>query len=248
MTKSLTIISLMLAVLIGSTGVSYAEHVTSPSIKSRLSILKELEDAGLITKEEATEKRQSILGKPTTTVGVSNPSMLWANIGTLKRTKACPKCYLQGANLQGVNLQEADLVGANLQGANLKAANLGGANLRGAKLDPEGIRKARATGAINIPAAPVIAKQQTPKSCPGTYKSTWNNCIGTRTYSDKAVYKGPWKSGKQHGQGTLTYSDGEKYVGSFKDGLHHGKGTITYPSGKVMKGIWENDKFKSERK
>jgi hypothetical protein len=86
------------------------------------------------------------------------------------------------------------------------------------------------------------------KSCPGTYKPSWNNCIGTRTYSDKAVYKGPWKSGKQHGQGTLTYSDGEKYVGSFKDGLHHGKGTITYPNGKVMKGIWENDKFKSERK
>ena len=33
-----------------------------------------------------------------------------------------------------------------------------------------------------------------------------------------------------------------------KDGLHHGEGTITYPNGKVMKGIWENDKFKAERK
>ena len=85
-------------------------------------------------------------------------------------------------------------------------------------------------------------------TCPGTYKSTWNNCSGTRTYSDKAVYKGPWKSGKQHGKGTLTYSDGEKYEGGFKNGLHHGEGTITYPNGKVMKGIWENDKIKSERK
>jgi hypothetical protein len=66
--------------------------------------------------------------------------------------------------------------------------------------------------------------------------------------ADKAIYKGPWKLGKQHGVGTLTYSDGEKYVGSFKDGLHHGKGTITQANGKVMKGIWENDKFKSEIK
>jgi len=54
--------------------------------------------------------------------------------------------------------------------------------------------------------------------------------------------------GKEHGRGTLTYSDGERYVGGFKEGLHHGKGTITYPSGKILKGIWENNKFKSERK
>ena len=83
--------------------------------------------------------------------------------------------------------------------------------------------------------------------CPGTYKPTWNNCIGTRTFFSGSKYVGQWRSGKQHGQGVLT-GDGEKYVGSFKNGLHHGKGTITYPSGKVMRGIWENDKFKSERK
>jgi hypothetical protein len=155
---------------------------------------------------------------------------------------------LMGANLKGANLRGADLSGTNLRVANLYMAKFQGANLQGAKLDPEGIRIARTSGAINIPEATFMAKNQTLKPCPGTYKSTWNNCIGTRTYSDKAVYKGPWKSGKQHGQGTLTYLDGEKYVGSFKDGLHHGEGTITYPSGKVMKGIWENDKFKSERK
>ena len=86
------------------------------------------------------------------------------------------------------------------------------------------------------------------KPCTGTYKPSWNDCIGTRTFPDKALYKGPWKFGKAHGKGTLTYTNGEKYVGSFKDGMHHGEGTITYPSGKAMKGIWDNDKFKSERK
>jgi len=42
--------------------------------------------------------------------------------------------------------------------------------------------------------------------------------------------------------------DNGKYVGGFKEGLHHGEGVITYPNGKVMRGIWENDKFKSEIK
>ena len=56
------------------------------------------------------------------------------------------------------------------------------------------------------------------------------------------------KNGKEHGTGTLTHADGEKYVGGFKEGLHHGNGTITSPNGKVLKGIWENDKFKSERR
>ena len=51
--------------------------------------------------------------------------------------------YLQGANLQGANLHQADLSGANLQGANLQGgylqradftmANLSGADLTGAK-------------------------------------------------------------------------------------------------------------------
>ena len=85
-------------------------------------------------------------------------------------------------------------------------------------------------------------------TCKGTYKSTWNNCTGTRTFNSGSKYRGQWKNGKENGTGTLTYSDGEKYVGGFKDGLHHGEGVITYPNGKVMRGIWENDKFKSEIK
>ena len=85
-------------------------------------------------------------------------------------------------------------------------------------------------------------------TCKGTYKPTWNNCIGTRTFNSGSKYSGQWRSGKEHGTGTLTYSDGEKYVGGFKNGMHHGNGTITSPNGKVMRGIWANDKFKSEIK
>ena len=85
-------------------------------------------------------------------------------------------------------------------------------------------------------------------TCKGTYKPTWNNCIGTRTFNSGSKYSGQWRSGKEHGTGTLTYPDGEKYVGGFKNGMHHGNGIITSPNGKVMRGIWENDKFKSERK
>jgi len=84
--------------------------------------------------------------------------------------------------------------------------------------------------------------------CPGTYsETTWTDCFGTLTFHSGSKYVGRWKSGKQHGQGTLTYADGEKYVGGFKNGLHHGNGTITHANGKTLKGIWENDKFKSAR-
>jgi hypothetical protein len=89
----------------------------------------------------------------------------------------------------------------------------------------------------------VIANQP----CPGSYRPTWDNCTGTRTFSDKSIYTGQWKLGKEHGEGTLTYSDGERYVGGFRNGLHHGEGTITHANGKTLKGIWENDKFKSAR-
>ena len=188
------------------------------------------------------------------------------NIDILKRTNACPYCNLRGADLRGANLSQADLRHANLKAANLtgtnfryanldgvllKGAKLKGANFLGAKLNEEGVNYAQADRAVNIPDLKNITKKEANfrlKFCPGLYKPSWNNCIGTRTYSDKAVYKGPWKLGKQHGIGALTYPDGEKYVGGFKDGLHHGKGKIIYPSGKVMEGIWENDKFKSERK
>jgi len=93
-----------------------------------------------------------------------------------------------------------------------------------------------------------IVHSNTPwKPCPRTYKPTWDNCTGTRTFHSGSKYVGGWKKGKEHGEGTLTYADGEKYVGGFRDGLHHGEGTITHANGKTLEGIWENDKFKSAR-
>jgi uncharacterized protein YjbI with pentapeptide repeats len=115
-----------------------------------------------------------------TTSDVQYRNNLKANKETLRRTKACFKCDLEGATLGGANLQgfdfreadltnanfqEADLRGANLQGAdltnanfqeadlrgaNLQGADLKGANLLGATLDSGGLAIARASGAIGL--------------------------------------------------------------------------------------------------
>ena len=87
----------------------------------------------------------------------------------LKETNTCPNCDLQGAPLWGADLIGADLIGANLQEANLiradlrsakfKGANLQGALLNFAKLDPEGIKIAKASGAINVPEPVVVFKK-----------------------------------------------------------------------------------------
>ncbi|MDB4089815.1 hypothetical protein N9540_00945 [Gammaproteobacteria bacterium] len=45
----------------------------------------------------------------------------------------------------------------------------------------------------------------------------------------------------------MTYPDGENYVGEFKDGKRHGQGTYTYANGEVVKGLWENGKFKGKK-
>ena len=50
--------------------------------------------------------------------------------------------YLEGANLIGANLRNANLIGASLIGANLRNANLIGANLIGANLIGANLRGA----------------------------------------------------------------------------------------------------------
>ena len=67
----------------------------------------------------------TVTAKKTTTY---NPE----DLKRLNETNSCPNCDLRSADLQG--------------------AFFYGANLEGAKLDPEGIRIAKASGAINIPA------------------------------------------------------------------------------------------------
>jgi hypothetical protein len=131
---------------------------------------------------------------------VTDPSMLETNITTLRRTNACPNCWLYGADLREANLQRASLQGANLgeanlqgadlksadlqraklQGANLQGADLYRANLKLAYLDPEGIRRARASGAINIPGTVVVEKKPKPKSKASPANNSSNNDIQSR--------------------------------------------------------------------
>jgi uncharacterized protein YjbI with pentapeptide repeats len=84
------------------------------------------------------------------------------NINSLLKTKMCPGCNLQGAelnrmdlsraNLQGADLTDAKLLLTNLSGANLKNAHLqrasfGGADLAGADLRGADLREIDLSGA-----------------------------------------------------------------------------------------------------
>jgi len=57
--------------------------------------------------------------------------------------------------------------------------------------------------------------------CPGSYETTWTNCVGTYTYANGDKYVGENKDNKWHGQGTVTYTDGDQYVGQWKDDKQH---------------------------
>lgn len=50
------------------------------------------------------------------------------------KSRSCPRCDLQGADLSALNLRNANLQGANLTNANLNLADLSGANLTNAVL------------------------------------------------------------------------------------------------------------------
>ena len=117
------------------------------------------------------------------------------------------------------------------------------------RLEPETIQqKAKQTPSSNEleKLNRIIAIANTP--CPGSYQSTWNNCIGTRIYPDKAIYIGPWKSGKKHGEGTYIWSEGHKYVGEFKDDKSHGDGTLVSAEGREMRGVWKDGQFQHIKK
>ena len=96
-------------------------------------------------------------------------------------------------------------------------------------------------------------------------ETSWHNCFGTYTWSDKNKYVGEWRNGTRHGEGTLTFSNGakyvgkfrmenstdstatsangDKYVGEFKDGKRNGQGTYTFAkSGNKYVGEWKEGK------
>ena len=163
MTKLLTTLSLMLTVLIGSTGVSYAEYVEAsnpnqliPNINAARSGFCEncyLKGAKFYN-DDMTEAE--LTGSNLTKVRFVRTKLFKANFtDTLLINAQFERLDLRGANFEGANLVGADFLLVNLIGANFK-----GANLKGAKLDREGIRIARASGAINIPGSAVIVEKK----------------------------------------------------------------------------------------
>ena len=77
-------------------------------------------------------------------------------------SNSCPACDLQAAYLRGADLEYAYLREANFRHAKLQGADLWKANLEGANLDPQGIKRAKASGAINVPGSTAVVKKTTP--------------------------------------------------------------------------------------
>lgn len=77
-------------------------------------------------------------------LGVALFSTLWIcpvaqaenpeHLKQIMKSRSCPNCDLQGADLSAMNLRNANLAGANLTGANLNLADLTAANLSNAIL------------------------------------------------------------------------------------------------------------------
>jgi len=77
----------------------------------------------------------------------------------------------------------------------------------------------------------------------GEFKDGYRSGQGTYTYPDGAKYVGEFRLSWLHGQGTKTWVSGDKYVGEWKDDKMHGEGTYTTADGKVIKGLFEYNKF-----
>ena len=95
------------------------------------------------------------------------------------------------------------------------------------------------------------------------YANTFHG-LGTRWYSNGAIYHGEWKFGLRHGSGTYKFADGSLYEGSFipalsfnfltlynlhvlslglfEGGKFHGKGKCTFIEGFVYDGEWKSNK------
>jgi hypothetical protein len=82
----------------------------------------------------------------------------------------------------------------------------------------------------------------------GEFKEGLPNGQGTHTDPNGDKYVAEFKDGIPNGQGTLTYLDEGKYIGEFKEGVPNGQGTFTFPDGFSLKGIWEKNEFKRNKR
>jgi hypothetical protein len=105
---------------------------------------------------------------------------------------------LRGADLRGADLRWADLTGAYLRGADLRECDLRGANLRSADLRGANLRRAylrgaNLTGAIGLPAAPVVPDIDARilsaiEAGGGLDMNTWHTCETTHCRAGWAVH------------------------------------------------------------
>ena len=87
----------------------------------------------------------------------------------------------------------------------------------------------------------VVAKPN--GQCQGSYNAaTWDNCVGTHTFSNGSKYVSQFKDGVKHRQGTSTYPDGNKYVGQYKDGKRNGQGFFFFSDGRAEFCTYADDK------
>lgn len=89
---------------------------------------------------------------------------------------------------------------------------------------------------------PDAAKKALP-TCKGASRATWNNCAGTYTASDGAVYVGEFRGGKYNGKGSATWPNGDRYVGEFLNDQFHGQGVYTAEKSFVYVGEFREGKF-----
>ncbi|OYU93827.1 MAG: hypothetical protein CFE21_18890 [Bacteroidetes bacterium B1(2017)] len=87
--------------------------------------------------------------------GWKEPEAMYRIVGCIKRLNKkgikqinLNECFLEGANLVGMDLGGTNLHAANLKGANLEGANLTGANLMGANLTRTFLLEVNLSGAI----------------------------------------------------------------------------------------------------
>jgi uncharacterized protein YjbI with pentapeptide repeats len=74
------------------------------------------------------------LGTTTAIALLSTGCTTQAQVQELLKTKECPGCTFERANLERLDLRNVNLEGANLESANLRGASLANANLRRANL------------------------------------------------------------------------------------------------------------------
>ena len=83
--------------------------------------------------------------------------------------------------------------------------------------------------------------KDSPTQDPGV-SASWDQCKGTRIYSDGKRYTGDYKSGRPDGRGTLIDSQGIEFDGKFISGYLDGKFTITKSDGCTLTGNFKESK------